>query len=106
MGEQVIAQESMHWTSCASTAGQFVQLQIGEKRFEWNHLHIYLLGFRREKMELINRPVQKMVTPEEDGTPAVENIGLGGWGGSCHKRRWAAIGAHMLRGKCQRLQEH
>ena len=22
----------------------------------------------------------KMVTPEEDGTPAVENIGLGGWG--------------------------
>ena len=40
----------------------------------------------------------KMVTPEEDGTPAVENIGLGGWGGSCHKRRWAVIRAHILGG--------
>ena len=46
---------------------------------------------------------KKSVTPEEDETPAVENIGLGGWGGSCHKRRWAAIRALPYSGEVSNI---
>ena len=87
---------------------------LEESSISASRVQLNLLNFKREKDVWIESPLsgfganwkmeKNFVTPEEAGAPAVENIGLGGSGGSCHKRRWAAIWAHILSGEVSNIR--